>query len=61
LRRFLITYVFGISTGYVTARAFATTTGPVTEDTIRGWENIVMATLPDGVRAGVIGFFELEA
>jgi hypothetical protein len=59
-RRFLITYLYGAA-GVVSARAFATTIGPVTETTVRNWENVVKATLPDGHCVALTSFTELEA
>ena len=62
LRRFMITYLYGSSYGFTTARAFATTVGPVDEDTIRNWEKIVQGTLPAGVgSSGLTSFHELES
>lgn len=61
-RRFLITYLYGVGPYDTTsARAFATTIGPVTEDTVRNWENTITATLPDRSRVALTSFIELEA
>lgn len=61
IRRFLITYLYGVGASVISARAFATASGPVTEETVRGWEDVIAATLPDGHRVALTSFTELEA
>lgn len=61
MKKYLIAYTFSTYRGMGTGRTFGTVNGPVTEETILGWEKAIREQNSGFDSCGIYNFVELEA